>query len=65
MKGKNIKSMFALKPAPIPAKTIYDLRIDAVYTRAISDVVLGKKNINDYLRETQEMTEKKLAELKK
>ncbi|MDF2721805.1 MAG: extracellular solute-binding protein family 1, partial [Paenibacillus sp.] len=64
-KGKNVKAMYYNKPAPIPSISMISQQVGSIFTRSISDVVLGRTDLNTYIRETEEQMDKKIDELNK
>ncbi|CAG7618346.1 hypothetical protein PAESOLCIP111_02106 [Paenibacillus solanacearum] len=64
-KGKNVKAIYYNKPAPIPYVSAYSQEVSNILTRRVSDVVLEKTDLNSYLRESDELGNKKIDELSK
>ncbi|MCC2683967.1 MAG: family 1 extracellular solute-binding protein [Paenibacillaceae bacterium] len=65
LKGKNVKALFLVNPAPLPQVTMYDSIVKNIIKQNVFiDVVSGKKDINTALRDGEEMANK-LIEAKK
>jgi len=64
-KGKNLKAVLVNKPAPISQKHVYDLKIDTIMLKDISNVVMGKSELNTKFRQAEEESNKILDSLAK
>jgi ABC-type glycerol-3-phosphate transport system substrate-binding protein len=63
-KDKHYKAVYYNKFAPIAPKSVYDLDIEKFYRKDISDLVLGKTDLNTVLRTAEEAANKKITERK-
>jgi multiple sugar transport system substrate-binding protein len=64
-KDKNWKAIFHNKPAPIAAKSKYQLSVEGILTKRIPDIVKGTVDLNTALREAAEEADKAVAEAKR
>jgi multiple sugar transport system substrate-binding protein len=62
--NKNLKSVFYNKFAPISPKTEYDAIAEKIYRENIVKISLGEMDMNTFLREAEEKTNKAIAEEK-
>jgi multiple sugar transport system substrate-binding protein len=63
LKGKNIQSFFKSKPAPSPQFSIYFNDARNVFTPYYIDYVVGNKDLNTTVRESEDAINKKVADL--
>ncbi|WP_248924866.1 ABC transporter substrate-binding protein [Paenibacillus hamazuiensis] len=62
--GKNLQGMFAVKPAPLPKATKYDVKLYPFLNEAAKNMAYEKKDINSVLREAEEKANKYIQENK-
>lgn len=63
-KDKNLQAAFYNKFAPVMRKTLYDAEVEKAATQHITNLALGKIDINSALRQAKEQADKKIAEMK-
>lgn len=62
--GKNLQGIFAVKPAPLPEATAYDVKSYGFLKEGIKSMVNEGKDINTALRESNEKADKYIQEMK-
>lgn len=61
-KDKNWKGVYYNKLAPISYRSVYELEVERIYSRAILDVIKGQKDMNTIMRETAALVDKTIEE---
>lgn len=62
--GKNLLGIFAVKPAPLPEATAYDVKSYSFLKEGIKSMINDGKDINTALRESNEKADKYIQEMK-
>ncbi|WP_079912893.1 ABC transporter substrate-binding protein [Paenibacillus sp. 32352] len=62
--GKNLLGIFAVKPAPLPEATAYDVKSYSFLKEGIKSMVNDGKDINTALREANDKADKYIQEMK-
>ncbi|UQZ82613.1 Putative ABC transporter substrate-binding protein YesO [Paenibacillus konkukensis] len=62
--GKNLLGIFAVKPAPLPEATAYDVKSYSFLKEGIKSMINDGKDINTALREANEKADKYIQEMK-
>jgi len=62
--GKNLQNIFAVKPAPLPEATAYDVKSYSFLKEGIQSMVSDGKDINTALRAANEKADKYIQEMK-